>query len=158
LRHVSYQTEYAVSRNWAANQRIVSDITPTATSANRFLDEKVSRSGAWPLWQVNVAHPGCARNKDNIMTSNNARGRRPRIMAGAVLVAVGATVASLFGTIAQANAADLYVVVAVGLATEDRSGRTAIPELERDHHLRQRHQHSGHDVLLSKPTGHRLTL
>jgi hypothetical protein len=68
---------------------------------------------------VNAAHPGCALSKDNIMTSNNARGRRPRIMAGAVLVAVGATVASLFGTIAPANAADQYVVVAVGLANDN---------------------------------------
>ena len=34
------------------------------------------------------------------------------------------------------------------LRPQDRPGGSAIQELERDHLLRQRHQHSGHDVLL----------
>lgn len=43
-------------------------------------------------------------------------GRRSRIAAGAILFAVGALVASVLGATPTANAADEYVVVAVGLA------------------------------------------
>ena len=50
------------------------------------------------------------------MTANIV-GRLARIAVGAILVAAFATVASLFSTTATANAADQYVVVAVGLAT-----------------------------------------
>lgn len=50
----------------------------------------------------------------------NILGRRSRIAAGAILVAAGATVASLLGATATANAApDQYVVVAVGLANDN---------------------------------------
>jgi hypothetical protein len=50
----------------------------------------------------------------------NILGRRSRIAASAILVAAGATVASLLGATATANAApDQYVVVAVGLANDN---------------------------------------
>jgi Domain of unknown function (DUF4189) len=49
----------------------------------------------------------------------NTLGRRARIAVGAVFLAVGATGAGLLGSIATANAADQYVVVAVGLANDN---------------------------------------
>ena len=49
----------------------------------------------------------------------NILGRRSRIAAAAFLVAAGATVANLLGATAPANAADQYVVVAVGLANDN---------------------------------------
>ena len=59
------------------------------------------------------------------MTRNNAPGRRPRIVAGVMLVAVGATVASLLGATATANAApDQYVALSVGLANDNPPVRT----------------------------------
>ncbi len=49
----------------------------------------------------------------------NILGRVSRIAAAAILVAAGATIASLLGATATANAADQYVVVAVGLANDN---------------------------------------
>lgn len=57
--------------------------------------------------------------KDKTMTSNNAPGRRPHLMAGLTLVAVGATVVSLFGATATSNAApDQYIALSVGLLND----------------------------------------
>jgi hypothetical protein len=52
------------------------------------------------------------------MTINILR-RRSRMAAGAIFVAVCATVASLIGATAPANAADQFIVVAVGLANDN---------------------------------------
>jgi hypothetical protein len=68
--------------------------------------------------EVSAFHNAASKEKDNIMTINIV-GRLSRIAVGAMLVAAGATVASLLGTTATANAADQYVVVAVGLANDN---------------------------------------
>ena len=68
--------------------------------------------------EVSAFHNASSKEKDNIMTINIV-GRLSRIAVGAMLVAAGATVASLLGTTATANAADQYVVVAVGLANDN---------------------------------------
>jgi hypothetical protein len=58
--------------------------------------------------------------KDNIMTSNNTPGRRPRILAGAMLVAAGATAAGLLGATGTANAApDQYIALSLGYINEN---------------------------------------
>ena len=67
---------------------------------------------------VSAVHWAARRTKDNVMTIN-ILGRRSRIAAAAFLVAAGATVANLLGATAPANAADQYVVVAVGLANDN---------------------------------------
>ncbi len=56
--------------------------------------------------------------KDNIMAIN-ILGRRSRIAAAAILIAAGSTVAGLLGATPTANAADQYVVIAVGLANDN---------------------------------------
>jgi hypothetical protein len=49
------------------------------------------------------------------MTSNNTSGRRPRVMAGVMLVTAGTSVIGLLGAAAPANAApDAYVVLSAG--------------------------------------------
>jgi hypothetical protein len=56
--------------------------------------------------------------KDNIMTINTSK-RRTRMMAGVMLMTVGAGVTGVLGATAPANAAnDAYVAVAVGLVTD----------------------------------------
>ncbi len=56
--------------------------------------------------------------KDTIM-GIDFLGRLTRTAAAAILVAAGATVVSVLGATATANAADEYVVVAVGLANDN---------------------------------------
>jgi hypothetical protein len=53
------------------------------------------------------------------MMTINTWGRRLRISVAAILLAMGASGASLLGPIATANAADQFVVVAVGLANDN---------------------------------------
>ena len=53
------------------------------------------------------------------MTRNEPPGRRPRMMAAAVLFAAAAIVAGLVGAIAPANAADQYIALSLGYINEN---------------------------------------
>jgi hypothetical protein len=68
---------------------------------------------------VSAVHPGCVDRKKDVIMAINIRGRRSRIAAAAILIAAGWTVAGLLGATPTANAADQYVVVAVGLANDN---------------------------------------
>jgi hypothetical protein len=68
--------------------------------------------------------PAAADAKDSIMTSKNASGRRPRMMASVVLVAATAIVASLLGPTPTANAADAYIALSIGLLNDNPPVRT----------------------------------
>jgi hypothetical protein len=57
---------------------------------------------------------------DDIMIRSTAPGKRPRVMAAAVLVAAAATVAGLVGAITPANAApDSYIALSLGYINEN---------------------------------------